>query len=527
MHAAHNGARGAIVDLDAGAEQQLALGVLERISLYCFCALHQVGFLILFTEPGYGDEIYRRLAGEQRIAYFIGWLGLGLAFSGYLMDAHLLPKLGWPLAAAALFGLAGLLCVAGLVLIVGEYPQAPLLCYFFVVFVANYALRSFAFAAAELSSFFDALAAPTGIGGCITFVGWIVWIAITGKVYANETRALYYERSLCEPDAPACLAAAILYFAPFACGLLNAIIGAILHFLALASRPEHGDRSSYGLAAKVFGGAVFLTVGAMYIQAAISGVNAELANAVLLFALAGLIALTIVVGYTMGWQTVHAKAMAVPLLRKAAEAVGSDWARAMLLFGGWAPYAFFVALAALKQLLRCVFWLPRGVAEWNDPRTGIHVVRADWLTMPARRSLEHLRGWAWSSVLSKATYVGVFFMVMNVGFGKITNVGIAVLIDVLLRARVGLGVVIGVVLGVGLFLFMLPPVPGFAIYLMAAFLIPRFVNFYVGIAISTAVSLAIRICSGLFLQLLVGERMGGTSARGAQRPARLGLSVGG
>lgn len=178
------------------------------------------------------------------------------------------------------------------------------------------------------------------------------------------------------------------------------------------------------------------------------------------------------------------------------------------------PCVAFFAIATIKQRLRVLLWLRRGESETFDVRTSVRVVRSAWLTDAAGQLWGQVAVWAWTSVLSKAIWVGIFFMVMNVGFGKLTNVFVAWLIDALLRAQVGLGVVLGVVIAVGMVLFLIPPVPGFAVYLMASFLIPRFVPFWQGVALSIATSFGLKLTASLVQQKIIGQRMGGlTSVR--------------
>jgi len=343
-------------------------------------------------------------------------------------------------------------------------------------------------------------------------VGWIVWLAISGEVWSGGTRRAYYALMLCDPDAPTCLPAAILYFSPLAAGLLNTTSALIFHLLALSAKPR--TRKSLHIVVRIFVGVAILAGGAMYIQAAVSGANAALANTVLLFALAALVSMAALVAYTVGWAVVHAKMMNVPLLKRAYASLLNDWARALLVFGGCVPCVAFFAIATIKQRLRVLLWLRRGESETFDVRTSVRVVRSAWLTDAAGQLWGQVAVWAWTSVLSKAIWVGIFFMVMNVGFGKLTNVFVAWLIDALLRAQVGLGVVLGVVIAVGMVLFLIPPVPGFAVYLMASFLIPRFVPFWQGVALSIATSFGLKLTASLVQQKIIGQRMGGlTSVR--------------
>jgi len=189
-----------------------------------------------------------------------------------------------------------------------------------------------------------------------------------------------------------------------------------------------------------------------------------------------------------------------------------DLAKALLVFGGCAPFCAFLLLSAVKQRVRVLIWLPRGADDWIEPRSGMRVRRRDVLTPPGRAMAEFVRAWEWSSVLSKVVWLGVVVMVMNVGFGKLLNVLNSWLIQTLLRARLGLGVVCAAFFAAGFALFMCPPVPGPAVYLLGSFLIPRFTSFWPGILLSTAISFTLKMLTSAVQQVVIGERMGDSVA---------------
>ncbi|KAJ1623914.1 hypothetical protein T492DRAFT_882771 [Pavlovales sp. CCMP2436] len=109
------------------------LSPVEATLLAFFCLLHQAIFLVLFTEPGWGDEIFRMLMPYASVSYAIGWGGVVLALS----------------MAAFLFGVSGLAVLVGLVLSVGAYPQAPLCVYLFLTYAFLYSLRTAALSEAD------------------------------------------------------------------------------------------------------------------------------------------------------------------------------------------------------------------------------------------------------------------------------------------------------------------------------------------------------------------------------------------
>jgi len=478
---------------------------LETVALVCVAFFHQLAFVIIFTEPGYGDEAFRALAPLSALAFTVGWAGVAISVVLYLLDAHL-----WPgpahLATVALSSAAAVLILAGLVMAAGTYPQAPLCVYLFLVPTAFYALRIQLLDDTRMSSFLKAVGYPSAVGGTAMVAGWLIWVGVTDSPWDGALRARYYALMLCDPAAPACLPAAILYFAPLGAGMVNLLFGGVCYMLALSVTPKR--YKTLHVMVRMFALCAMLIVAAMYVQAAVSGANSSLANTVLLFAIAGLVLMAVLVAKAVGWEMLSKRFLNIPLIKKVQQSFMSDWAKAAMFFGGWLPFGIWIALALVKQRVRVFLWLKGGEAQVAPPRAPLTVRRRDWLTQGAGQIWSVVSAWRWNSVLSKAIWIGVFFMVMNFGFGTMTNVFISWLIDALLAAGLGVGPVIGIFAVVGILLFMIPPVPGFAVYLMGSFLIPQFVGFWVGVVVSAAVSFGLKVSALVIQQKIIGEQLG-------------------
>jgi len=480
--------------------------VTEYLGLTAFVMVHQILFVVLFTELGYGDEAYRAAQPLGPAATALGFVGLVLFITLNLFDAHLWSD-RYASLKFAIVVLASVLLLAGAIMLAGVYPQAPFGVYLLAVPTAYYALRQRVFDDVNMHSYFAAIAYPSVIGGFSMLAGWLAWV-FAGNVWDGALQRYYYTRMLCDPDATACLPAAILYFAPMGGGMLNLACGLMCYLLAISCRPKERSRKTLHVMVRLLGGAMLLICAALYVQAAVSGANSQLANTVLIFSLLGLILTAILVGNTVGWEMLQQRFLNIPLIKKIAESLLSDWAKAAMFFGGWLPFVVFLASSALKQQVRIYFWLPRGATDWADERTGMQINRAHLLTTSANGCLEYVRKWRWTSVFSKVMMIGIFFMVMNVGFGKMTNVFISWLIQTLLEANTTVGVVCGVFIVTGVVLFMIPPVPGFAVYLCGSFLLPQFLPFWEGVIVSSLISFGLKLLALMIQQKLIGELMG-------------------
>lgn len=466
---------------------------MERLAMVAIGLAHQVVYVLLFTEPGWGDELYRALAMRGAIATALGISAVGVAVVLFLADAMSWPARWAPLRAAGLVLVVALLAAAVMAL-GGTYPQAPIALYILAVPLGWYLLRTTAYPHVSLGQFLGTIALSSGSGGGAMLLGWVCWLAIIGGAWSGDLRARYYGLVLCDPDASSCLAGAILFFSPLACAMAN--IGLALAMTVLAAYTLPTTHKTLHVMVRVFGGLLVAVIGAMYVQAALSGATSALANAILLFSLTGLVGGAVVVAGTLGWAATKKRLLSVPLVRKAATALSSDWAKAVLVLGGWPPFAIYVVLSVAKQRIR--------VCRRTDPQT------CAVLTTEGRVAVQAVRAWRLTSVLSKANVVAILFLLFNVGAGRLTNVFVSWLIDVLVSADVHIAVVIAVFLGAGLSLFMIPPVPGFAVYLFGAFLFPQLLPFWLGVATAVALSFFLKLAALVIQQKGIGERMSGS-----------------
>lgn len=90
-------------------------------------------------------------------------------------------------------------------------------------------------------------------------------------------------------------------------------------------------------------------------------------------------------------------------------------------------------------------------------------VKKRWFTQITCTQLDGVWKWRWTSVFVKTIYVGIFFVVIQVGVGKMTYLFLSWLNETL--ESMDFPVVLGIFYLVGLFMFLLPPVPGVPVYL--------------------------------------------------------------
>jgi len=408
-------------------------GTMERAGLVAYGVAHQAAFLAVFTAIGVGDELVQAVTPYGALSYAIGWCGVALIAMLYLLDAPLWSRCYAMLALAA--GVVGLLLLlAGVVLAQATYPLLPLGAYTLAVPCSYYALRRSALADVVLHRYLRLAGAPLAIGGACTLVGWLVWVGATGTtLLSDELRAGYDVQGACPPGAAnECLGGAARYFAPLASGLCNASFGAACVGLALRTAPRAGESGPAGSAgaggapkprprqklhatARIFATCVVLIGAGIYVHTVIQGAAPGLATAALFFALAALVALSVVGANLVSWEALRARVQQLPLVKSIAGSIASsDWVKALMLMGAWAPLGAFFALSAAKQLVRACVFLRAGEDVFEHPSGRLTVRRGARLTPSAQDLWALLRAWAWTSVLTKGIWLGIVLVVLSV-----------------------------------------------------------------------------------------------------------------
>ncbi|CAJ1417264.1 unnamed protein product [Effrenium voratum] len=163
--------------------------------------------------------------------------------------------------------------------------------------------------------------------------------------------------------------------------------------------------------------------------------------------------------------------------------IANDWVRAFAcgLFNGVAP-AFFL-LDALRQLVRVKF--RKDLPEGYD--------REDRFT-PAGRSLANwLKQWNWTGILRKLDLFCFLWQLLFIG-AKATYVSLSWLNYWLIDADLKLPALTGMVFLVGLAMFMLPIVPGTAVYLFSGVVL-GFQTTVKGHGLALGIGLAVAVSS--------------------------------
>ena len=262
------------------------------------------------------------------------------------------------------------------------------------------------------------------------------------------------------PSQP-CLSVLLFYSAPFVSACAGAVAALLCMMLARALR--HHALKSAGVSA----GARMAILGlagaacSLWVSASIAGAGMGVASVVRLGLAALLIVLTVLLDRLFGWKALlQAVLQKEPLARRLIRfCVSSDWSRACAISIGLPLILILLVLSVANQLIR------------------VHLLRA--IVLPEERATittpkvaaftNRMLGWNWTSVLRKVIVLCVAYIIMMVGVMKATVFFMSWLVYQV--SAMPLYQSTGIFAGVGLSMFLLPPVPGAPVYMASGVLL--------------------------------------------------------
>jgi len=505
-----------------------SLTTCETFQLVGFGLAHQIIFVALFAEVGYGRELFRAAEPIAGDAYVVGTAGVGVFLCLYMLDAAFWTRCYKFLAIVlATIGLA--LVLIALVLVQVYYSTLPFAAYFLGMPCVYFMIRRTGLAHVQLFRFLKTCSYPLMVGGIATVMGWVIWVAMTGSTFSEETRDEYASLFNCKVSFDnQCLSAAVRYFAPLCGGIFNVFFGFGCFSVAWGTTPEEraaGDAPEGATAGGSEEGSIkkkaklhvvmrLLLISLVLIAAGalahnnVQGSSPAAAYAALFLSLAGLIVLSSVAAHIVGAESLREKIRNTPLARSIISSIASsDVFKAIMLLGGWFPLGVFFTLTAFKQRLRVAIWLKPGKDEYISTEGTLVVRRSDTFTAAAQGVWDQLRKWEWTMVLTKLIWVGIVINVLSIT-SSLLPVFVAWIRRAVIAASFPVWAVVLIVTFVGFILFMLPPVPGAGIYYMAPVILTQVMEFSVAIAVSIGVSFFLKLAALVIQQKVIGEGLG-------------------
>ena len=326
----------------------------------------------------------------------------------------------------------------------------------------------------------------------------------TGEVWCCSPHQEMSEESACDPAEPHCLAAFMLWGAPMMGGVVMFIFGMICVILAGAVGEAHVE-GNIAHSTKVFLYMMGVGVLGVYVAASIAGASMQIAQVVKTFAVLTIGICVVLIGTSIGWQSLEKELQEIPIVAKIEGATRSNMLKAVAILTVTPVFLVYCIISIVNQLFR------RCLPCTKD----VHGDEAHLLMTEVGTNLfNNLKKWNWTAVLSKVVWAGFIYFVFSVGVGRLTTLGLSVLNHQLKTSE--LPAVTAIYFIVGFVMFLLPPVPGVPVYLTGGIVLAKtamdetkgFGSFGLGVAYASFWACFVKAMAILGQQKVIGGVLG-------------------
>ena len=301
---------------------------------------------------------------------------------------------------------------------------------------------------------------------------------VTFSGSCNEACADVYEE---------CLAAFIIWANPLLAALSLLVLGMIFKFL----KPNNSSRQEKVVLLGKMSAVVFFI---FWVIASLSGAGAGLSGALIAFALAIFVGGGIVI--TAVFQTeIGSGEIDMQMIDNFMECWKDylDIVKGLFVIAALPFLIVYAGLSAANQFVRTR--ISKQCISMDHMKFETEMHHDGCFTKRFTMQLEVFQRWNHSKILTFAAYWGIFYVILNVLVTKFTIVFLSWLIDA--TKNMDLTAVTGIVVGVGLLLFLLPPIPGVPIYLTGGIILVSVGRDSLGItgaiAYTCAISLGLKL----------------------------------
>lgn len=505
--------------------------------LSLFTALPAALYVAVFTKIGWGmDSFYYFSLNYEQYSYTLGCSLAGAAFLLYMFDCYYWSSaFGKFLRKFFLF-----VMVLGISLLVlfmsAQYPYGPASLFVVLTTLWLAIVRKLFFRDVEPKVFVSWLSGPMFVVATICFLVWFIWTFLEDDNEWNPQLKLIEASQVgCKPDFvkypdcvgddgisvcynvyedgfiefpdgcaetckqvyDSCFNSFIIWMGPFlvSCGLL------FLSFVATFLREDKNPENETTKFARVW---LFLLFG-MWVGASLSGAGAGFSSTLAAITLASFIAASIFLSFSYG--KIERKEQLTSISETLKEKYGNhfDTFRGLLVVTCAPIFLIYFFVSFLIQRIRDVSCYVGKPSNNTESLRNIH--GSGWLTVEARRLLREFQSWNMTKVFTIAIYWGLAFQVLSVVVAQFTLLFLSWLIET--TSEMNLGVVTGILVLVGLIMFLLPPVPGVPIYLTLGIVIIPVGRETMGIVGSICYALVVSLFLKLFACALQQEAIGG------------------
>jgi len=512
------------------------------ISILSFSHFRAAAYIFLFTKMGIGLSTFYYLSENYQVyAYYLGLALASGAFILYLLDCYYwASKTG-----IALRRLFIILFVAGasiLTLIMcGDYPYGPIALFIVLTPLWMVLVRAVVYNKIEPRVYVSWLSGPFFLISTLAFFSWLAWTLASDENDWNFITSLAEaDESGCEPnfvDYPDCQGddgnvcwtadldtnsltfgddcselctnvyedcfnSFILWAGPF----LVSLGFMFLSFVATFMRPSERRSTAEQDGTKFVKVWVFLLFG-MWVGASLAGAGAGVSTTLAALTLSSFIAAAIFLA--ISYNQIERQEQMGRIGAALVEKYGNhfDVFRGLLIVTCAPVFMLYFGVSFVIQRIRSIKFCDYTKPP-VDTKSLRNVTGNGWFTVEARRFIREFQSWNRTKVFVYAVYWGLAFMILNVIVSQFTLVFLSWLIET--TSVMPLGTVTAILAGIGMIMFLLPPVPGVPIYLtLGIVIIPVGRDALGGIVWCMLYALGVSLCLKLLACTLQQKMIGG------------------
>uniref|UniRef100_A0A7S4M5X6 Uncharacterized protein n=1 Tax=Odontella aurita TaxID=265563 RepID=A0A7S4M5X6_9STRA len=523
-----------MADITADADGRSA-GFCTTLVLFLLSAVFPALFILGFSGMGYGLDVATGSISYHDEAAKVIYGSLAYMAFMFIFDSHFWPI---PLRILSWFAIFVAFSLSMCVLFT-EIPYGPISVFTVLMPLFLLGIRAVFYSSVPTHVYAGWIHGVLVSIASITLAGFFYWNTKAENMWDSETNASYSSAVGCKVDYTdldecrhptldipcffsdetmeevifsaacrkqcldvyqACEEAFIIWSNPGLASMTLFVLGFISKYLRNPNDPQ----ANIQIASVVKIGTGFLFV--FWIYASLIGAGEGLSSSLIAFAISLVIGSSIVITSVFWTNLTTSSGEYVGGAAKQAEAY-LDIFKGLLILGFTPLVLAYLVVSMANQFVRRHFTRHCCKKRMSDEERE----HSGCVTLAAANQIQDFKGWDHTRVLSIAVYWGIGYVFLNVLASKFTTVFLSWLIEY--TSTMSIPAVTGIVLAVGMFLFMLPPIPGLPIYLTGGIVLVSIgkdtMGLWGAVTYACAVSLVVKLLACAVQQKLIGGTLGG------------------
>mmetsp|Transcript_10840 Transcript_10840/g.12505 ORF Transcript_10840/g.12505 Transcript_10840/m.12505 type:complete len:875 (+) Transcript_10840:413-3037(+) len=440
-------------------------------------------FVVLYTAvPGVYDQLIDFSVVETYALEYIFPICFSVSFALFILDVQYAETLAVRKFGYAVWTVCAILIVIATLSTVKSSPVSAYVLYIFAFpIIAGYVKLKF-FRMTAITWYLRGILFPQVISAILGFIAYPIYMTNANRGWDNVRNDVEYlesvgcdnetiSRALNESLGEDCSEAFIVYFSPLmlaTVSLMNSIMIIVLvrGFVVLdaSARDKYSEEQLARAQARqnreiqVLIIIVLLFLFSSYISTSLvrsSTAGLDFAVVILGFSIVFIFIFIYAAIGVFGSAYIRNQLQQTVLGKIVNDLADSDWVKALILFFLVPLVIFILVIGFIIQSVRK--YTPLGKKLKSEEERN-YIVSEETMHF-----LRRAKDWEWGSVLLKSLWIGVILFVVAVIVGRVTNIFLSWLSEILVTLPLYMTTVIFIFVGLGM--FMLPPVPGLPVYL--------------------------------------------------------------